>query len=238
LFDNCPHAAFKTHQSTSLTFEICAHGVVPGASCAWHAVKGPTQLVDIVWVFIVTGRGRNVNFAIVSVTRKQISLNERLADIHMIAMHVILCCKGKNGAEATCMRYRAKCVFKISPTLIIFPMHMLALNYEAHFALFKLSLFTFDFIVETSREDFILSSQSRFEHPYPAFSACQTLHFQLFSGDPRIFNGATKHLSSMFRVLHATCVPWRGIRRFPFPPPPQENASVQGFVPRCREKND
>ena len=171
LFDNCPHAAFKTHQSASLTFEICAHGVVPGASCAWHAVKGPTQLVDIVWVFIVTRRGRNVNFAIVPVTWKQISLNERLADIHMIAMHIILCCKRKNGAEATCMRYRTECVFKISPTLIIFPMHMLALNYEAHFALFKLSLLTLNFIVEASREDFILSSQSRFEHPHPAFSA-------------------------------------------------------------------
>ena len=145
--------------------------MVPGASCAWHAVKGPTQLVDIVWVFIVTGRGRNVNFAIVPVTWKQISLNERLADIHMIAMHIILCCKRKNGAETTCMRYRAECVFKIPSALIIFPMHMLALNYEAHFALFKLSLLTLNFIVEASREDFILSSQSRFEHPHPAFSA-------------------------------------------------------------------
>ena len=45
LFDNCPHAAFKTYQSASLTFEICAHGVVPGASCALHAAKGPTQLI-------------------------------------------------------------------------------------------------------------------------------------------------------------------------------------------------
>ena len=47
----------------------------PGASCAWHAVKRPTQLVDIVWVFIETGRGRDINFSIVPVTRKHLALH-------------------------------------------------------------------------------------------------------------------------------------------------------------------
>ena len=60
------------------------------------------------------------------------------------------------------MRYRAESIVKISSALIIFPMHMLALNYEAHLALFKLSLLTLNFIVEASGKDFILSSQCRF----------------------------------------------------------------------------
>jgi hypothetical protein len=112
------------------------------------------------------------------------------------------------------MRDRAESILKMPTAMFILSMHMLTLSHETHLTLFGFPMLTLNLVVNASGEDFILGSQSRPVHTYPAFSACQPFHFQLFSCDPCGFYGATKHLSSMLGVLHATRVPWGGFRRF------------------------
>ena len=75
-------------------------------------------------------------------------------------------------------------------------------------------LLTLNFIVKASGEDFVLGSQSRSVDAYPAFSACQAFHLQFLRCDPCVFNRAAKHLTAMFGVLHAPCVPFWSIGGF------------------------
>ena len=55
------------------------------------------------------------------------------------------------------MRDRAESILKIPTSLVILSMHVLPLDDETHFAFFECPLLSLDFIVEASREDFILS---------------------------------------------------------------------------------
>jgi hypothetical protein len=60
-------------------------------------------------------------------------LNECLTDVHVVAMHIILCRKGENHAETAGMRDRAESILKIPTILFILSMHMLTLDDETHF---------------------------------------------------------------------------------------------------------
>jgi hypothetical protein len=121
---------------------------MPRSSGTRHTIEGSAQLLDIIRVFIVTWWSRDINFPIIAVTREQITLNECLTDVHVVAMHIILCRKGENHAETAGMRDRAKSILKIPTTLFILSMHMLTLDDETHFALFEFPMLTLNFIVK------------------------------------------------------------------------------------------
>jgi hypothetical protein len=123
-----PHAALKTHKDTSLGFEIGAHGGMPGTGSTWHAVQRASKLVDITIVFCEPRWWRYVDLTVVSIPRKEISLHECLADVHMIAKHMVLSCQGKDRAETASMWHRAESIFKIANSCVILSTHMLALN--------------------------------------------------------------------------------------------------------------
>ena len=184
------------------------------SSGTWHTVKRSAQLIDIIGVIIIAWGSRDINLPIIPVSREQITLNECLTDVHVVTMHIILCRKGENHAETAGMRDRAESVLKISPSLFILSMHMLTLDNETHLALFEFPLLTLNFIVKASGEDFVLGSQSRSVDAYPAFSSRQAFHLQFLRCDPCVFNRAAKHLTAMFGVLHAPCVPFWSIGGF------------------------
>ena len=90
ILDNCPHASFKSYSLASLLLEKGAHGAVPRACSRWHAIERSPELVHIVRVLIESwGRGY-VNLSLISVAWQQVPLNECLADVNVVAMHIML----------------------------------------------------------------------------------------------------------------------------------------------------
>ena len=87
-----------------------------------------------------------------SISWQQVPLNECLADVNVITMHIVLRGKCQNQAKATGMRHWTKCIFKISNTVLIFSMHVLALHHEAHFTLIEFTVLALYLIVETGGE--------------------------------------------------------------------------------------
>ena len=86
------------------------------------------QLIDVIGVFIETWGRRNINLTIVSIPLKQVPLNERLADVNVVAMHVVLWGKGENHEETASMWDRAESVLEIAPAIFIIAMHVLTLD--------------------------------------------------------------------------------------------------------------
>ena len=102
-------------------------------------------------VFRIPSRWRDVNLTVVSVPGKEVSLHECLADVYMVAEHVVLSRQGKNSAETACVWHRAESVFKVANTCVVLSAHVLALNDQTDFAFLGLSVFTFDLVVKPGR---------------------------------------------------------------------------------------
>jgi hypothetical protein len=83
-------------------------------------------------------------------------LHECLADVYMVAEHVVLSRQGKNSAETACVWHRAESVFKVANTCVVLSAHVLALNDQTDFAFLELSVFTFDLVVKPGGENFAL----------------------------------------------------------------------------------
>ena len=61
-------------------------------------------LIDITIVFRIPRRWRDVDLTVVSVPGKEVSLHECLADVYVVAEHVVLSRQGKNSAEPAGVR--------------------------------------------------------------------------------------------------------------------------------------
>jgi len=121
----------------------------------------------------------------VSVPEKEVSLHECLADVYVVAEHVVLSCQGKNSAEPAGVRHRAESVFKVAKACVILSAHVLALNDQTDFAFLELAVFTFDLVVKPGGENFVLRSKRRSEDLYPALATIESVHFRSFSCEPR-----------------------------------------------------
>jgi len=129
ILDNCPHASFKTYCLASLLLEKGAHGTVPRACSRWHSIKRSPELVHIVRILIETwGRGY-VNLSLISISWQQVPLNECLANVNVIAVHVVLSGESEDRAKPASVRHGTESVFEIAYTLLIFLVHVLALYY-------------------------------------------------------------------------------------------------------------
>ena len=91
-----------------------------------------------------------------SVPGKEVSLHECLADVYMVAEHVVLSRQGKNSAEPAGVRHRAESVFKVAKACVVLSAHVLALNDQTDFAFLELAVFTFDLVVKPGGENSVL----------------------------------------------------------------------------------
>ena len=127
-----------------------------------------------------------------SIPRQEISLHECLADVHMIAEHMVLSCQGKNRAETASMWHRAESIFKVAKACVVLSAHVLALNDQADFAFLELAVFAFDLVVKPGGENFVLRSKRRSEDLYPALATIESVHFRCFSYEPRWLERTTQ----------------------------------------------
>ena len=65
---------------------------------------------------------------VVSISRQEISLHECLADVHMIAEHMVLSCQGKNRAETASMWHRAESIFKVAQACVVLSAHVSSID--------------------------------------------------------------------------------------------------------------
>ena len=79
-----------------------------------------------------------------------------VADVHMIAKHMVLSCQGKDRAETASVWHRAESIFKVAKACVVLSAHVLALNDQADFAFLKLAVFAFDLVVKPGGENFVL----------------------------------------------------------------------------------
>jgi hypothetical protein len=86
------------------------------------------KLIDIIGDFIETWGRRTINLTIVSIPRKQVPLNERFADVHVVAMHAVLCGTGENHTKTDSMWDRAESFLEIASAMFILAMHVLTLD--------------------------------------------------------------------------------------------------------------
>ena len=100
-------------------------------------------------------RWGDVYLTVVSIPRQEISLHECLADVYMVAEHVVLSRQGKNSAEPAGVRHRAESVFKVAKACVVLSAHVLALNDQTDFAFLELAVFTFDLVVKPGGENFV-----------------------------------------------------------------------------------
>ncbi|MFN9899281.1 MAG: hypothetical protein ACK55Z_10920, partial [bacterium] len=75
-------------------------------------------------------------------------MHECLTDIYVITEHVMLSGQREDCTETTRMRYRAKSVFKIAKTRLVFSAHVLSLYYQTDLAFFELAVFALNLVVK------------------------------------------------------------------------------------------
>jgi hypothetical protein len=102
---------------------------MPCACSGGHAVQRSFQLVHIVGVLIKTFGRRDIYLALVPVSWQQVPLNECLANVNVIAVHVVLSGESEDRAKPASVRHGTESVFEIAYTLLIFLVHVLALYY-------------------------------------------------------------------------------------------------------------
>ena len=129
ILDSSPHASFKAYRLTSLVLKVRTHSGMPCACSGGHAVQRSFQLVHIVRVLIKTFGRRDIYLALVPVSWQQVPLNECLADVNVIAVHVVLSGESEDRAKPASVWYGTESVFEIADTLLIFLVHVLALYY-------------------------------------------------------------------------------------------------------------
>ena len=83
-------------------------------------------------------------------------MHECLADVYMVAEHVVLSRQGKISAEPAGVRHRAESVFRVVKACVVLSAHVLALNDQTDFAFLELAVFTFDLVVKPGEENFVL----------------------------------------------------------------------------------
>jgi len=112
--------------------------------------------------FWIAWRRRNEYSPPASVAGEEITLQEGLANVDLIHLHIVRCCQCHKRTETACMWHGAESV-----SIVYRGLHVLALADKAHFELIqRLISIALDFVVEAALEDLVNAREIRSPHAF------------------------------------------------------------------------